>query len=104
MLSIVSTPSDRPAPTPPPELAARIVPILRDRDGHLTLVTMADGRVLKVFNIAWGQDAGEDYEHVTTNISPSIEGQVVDFFLTSEVANISIPAGGELLFVQAKRV
>jgi hypothetical protein len=84
-----------------PEHAARIIPLLRNRDGQLTIVTMSDGRVFKVFNVAWGKDEGEDYEHVTTNISPSIESQTVDLFLTSEVAGISVPESGELLWSRA---
>lgn len=59
---------------------------------------MADGRVLTVFNIAWGLDDGEDYEHLTTNISPGVEDASVDFFLTSEVRSVRAGESSELLW------
>ena len=61
---------------------------------------MADGQVLTVFNIAWGMDEGADYEHLTTNISPEVEGASVDFFLTSEVRNVTAPETGQLVWTR----
>ncbi|MFL6858067.1 MAG: hypothetical protein ACJ8EB_09195 [Allosphingosinicella sp.] len=81
-----------------PSRAAEIVPILRSRDGRPTAVVMDDGRVLTVLNIAWGMDEGEDYEHLTTNISPRLEGASIDFFLTSEVGSLAAPETGQLLW------
>lgn len=81
-----------------PSRAAEIVPILRKRDGRATSVTLTEGSVLTVFNIAWGSDEGEDYEHLTTNISPSIQGSSTDFFLTSDVWSVVAPEAGQLLW------
>ena len=81
-----------------PTRAAEIVPILRERDGRPTTVSMGDGRELTVFNIAWGIDEGEDYEHLTTNISPDVEGASIDFFLTSEVRSVTAPESGQPLW------
>jgi hypothetical protein len=53
---------------------------------------------LLVFNIAWGEDFGDDYEHVTTNISPSVEGTTVDLFFTDEVAEIVEAESGAVLW------
>ena len=83
---------------PSPGHAAEIIPLLRKRDGQSTIVTMVDGRVFEVFNIAWGLDDGADYEHVTSNISPSVEGRCVDFFLTNDVRSVTCPIAGELLW------
>lgn len=51
-----------------PGLGARIVGILQSRAGRETIIEMADGHRYVVFNICWGRDMGEDWEHVTTNI------------------------------------
>ena len=73
------------------ERAAKIVQLLSERDGVHTVVRMIDGRSFHVLNIAWGRDEGEDYEHVTTNISPPVEGQDIDFFLTGDVEKVIAP-------------
>ena len=84
-----------------PTHAAEIVPIMRGRDGRATIVTLADGRVFEVFNIAWGLDDGADYEHLTSNISPSIAGAEVNFFLTGDVRSVTCPEAGKLLWSSA---
>lgn len=84
--------------SPSPASAAKIVPILRERDGLPTTIELDDGRVLTVFNIAWGIDDGEDFEHLMTNISPEVDGASIDFFLTSEVRSVSAGESSELLW------
>lgn len=81
-----------------PSRAAEIVPILRQRDGEETIVTLTGGRVLTVFNIAWGIDEGEYYEHLTTNVSPRVEGVDADFFVTNEVRSVIVPETGQLVW------
>lgn len=72
--------------------------IIRERDGTETLVVLQDGRRLIVRDIAWGYDAGENWAHVTTNISPGFEGAVVDFFSTKEIVQVVDPANNETLY------
>jgi hypothetical protein len=43
-------------------------------------------------------DEGEDYEHLTTNISPKVEGANTDFFVTSEVRSVTVPETGQLVW------
>ncbi|MCB5170125.1 hypothetical protein LG634_35655 [Streptomyces bambusae] len=74
-----------------------ILQLLQDRDGLPSEVLLRDGVALTVFNIAWGYDIGDEYAHVTTNISPAVEGTTVDFFLTKSVAAILDPASGAVL-------
>jgi hypothetical protein len=63
--------------------------ILQERCGQWTLVQLGDGRRFRVFDIAWGRDMGDEYDHITTNISPGPSGEhTVDFFFASEVARI----------------
>jgi hypothetical protein len=62
-----------------------ILDVLQGRDGRLTIVRLEDGRRLRTFNIAWGYDRGDRFSHVTTNISPDVEGEAIDFFFTNEV-------------------
>ncbi|MFF9351545.1 hypothetical protein [Streptomyces sp. NPDC014734] len=53
--------------------------------------------MLTVFNIAWGYDLGDEYAHITTNISPDVDGESVDFFFTGSLAAIVDPASGSVL-------
>ena len=68
-----------------------LIKVLVKRDGEPTLAVLKDGRELKIWNIAWGYDLGEAYAHVTTNISPNIDGQTVDVFETHEVVALLHP-------------
>ena len=73
--------------------------MLRARDGLPTRVTLRDGRVFNVHNIAWGQDMGDPEYHITTNISPAPHStHVIDFFRTEDVASIGDPQSGTLYF------
>jgi hypothetical protein len=58
---------------------------LAQRDGVPSIVVFKDGREATIFNIAWGYDLGDEFAHITTNISPEVEGTKVDFFFTSEL-------------------
>jgi hypothetical protein len=86
--------------TPLPSVAAaRIIEVLRERDGMPTRVILADGRELDVHNIAWGQDIADPEFHVTTNISPApVVPHVIDIFSTGEVASIADPQSGRVHF------
>jgi hypothetical protein len=83
---------------PSPRHCRLIVPLLQSRDGEETLVILSQDRRLIVFDIAWGEDLGDDFEHITTNISPGVEGAVIDLFFTDEVVSIVDPKGGETLW------
>lgn len=50
-----------------------VITLLASRDGIPTVVTLNTGSQCTVHNIAWGYDVGDEYAHVTTNISPKIE-------------------------------
>ncbi len=69
------------------------------RCGQWTLVELCDGRQLQIFDIAWGRDSGADFDHITTNVSPGpSEDHTIDFFHTSEVAFMTDPSTGKILF------
>lgn len=73
--------------------------ILQERCGQWSVVHLFDGHRYRVFDIGWGRDMGDDYHHVTTNVSPGPSGEyTIDFFFTSEVARIEDAATGEVLF------
>ncbi|WP_305785544.1 hypothetical protein [Symbioplanes lichenis] len=80
--------------TQPPAL----VKLLHDRDGVETVVLLQDGRRLVVYDIAWGYDLGDQWAHVTTNISPGREGAAVDVFRTSEVVSVIDPDTGRTVY------
>lgn len=65
-----------------------LIQLLRERDGSRTIVDLRRNISLVVVNIAWGYDLGEPYAHVSTNISPIVEGEDFDFFHTYEVTRI----------------
>lgn len=69
-----------------------LIDLLLERDGRWTEVELHDGHRLRVLNIAWGYDEGDEYAHVTTNCSPSPGRRVpMDFFFTSDVARVIDP-------------
>jgi len=59
---------------------------------------LKSGSALRVYNIAWGYDLGDEYAHITTNISPSQDGASIDFFYTSDIAEIIDEDSGRIIF------
>jgi len=80
-------------------LDTEIIDLLRSRDSQPTEVHLRDGQILTVFDIAWGYDIGDQYAHVTSNVSPSVEGRSIDLFFTTEIEQIIDPESGTALFV-----
>ena len=78
------------------EQGKEVISVLRVRDGQMTIATLADGRIYRIMNIAWGRDDGADFDHVTTNMSPYITGLPNDFFHTSEIRSLRDEAGSVL--------
>jgi hypothetical protein len=72
----------------PEPVDTALLDLLRARDGLLTHVLLADGKRLPVYDIAWGYDMGDEHAHVTTNISPPVDGRPIHFFFTSEVTGL----------------
>ena len=68
------------------------------RDGSPLRAVLRNGNVLTVFNIAWGYDMGDEYAHVTSNVSPAVEGTAVDLFFTNDVDHVLDPATGVIVF------
>lgn len=83
---------------PSPDHCSLLVPLLQRRDGLETGVELSADRSQTVLNIAWGQDQGESYEHVSTNVSPEVPGASFDFFFTDEVSRVVDPATQEVLW------
>ena len=65
-----------------------IIDFFKGRDGFETKVELKNGRLISVWNIAWGYDIGDEYAHITTNISPNIDNATIDFFFTNEISKI----------------
>jgi hypothetical protein len=73
--------------------------LLKKRNGEPSEVTLASGRVVRVWNIAWGYDLGNPVAHITTNISPEPEEEhSVDCFDADEIVRIVDPDNGALWF------
>jgi hypothetical protein len=79
-----------------------IVDLLRSRDSLPTEIRIRDDKVFVAYDIAWGYDVGEEFAHVTTNISPGADGRSIDFFFTNDVERIVDPATGVVLFEAGK--
>lgn len=52
-------------------------------------IKLDDGRALRVLDVAWGYDMGDDHAHITTNVSPGDPGAEIDFFFTCEIEDVS---------------
>jgi hypothetical protein len=75
-----------------------LVDLLRQRDGASTTVIFKDDRRLEVRNVACGYDEGDEYAHISTNVSPQVTGVPFDFFFTSEVQTVLDPGTGARLW------
>jgi len=75
-----------------------LLALLQKRDGSPSQVVLRNGSLLTVFNVAWGYDMGDEYSHVTSNVSPTVEGSAVDLFFTNDVDQVLDPATGVILF------
>lgn len=82
---------------PPPRDEA-LLALFHAHDRSPLRVVLRSGSILTVFNIAWGYDSGDEYSHVTTNMSPDVEGSEVDFFFTDDVDRVLERGMGTLLF------
>ena len=82
-----------------PQAAANALAILRKRDSLPTDVRLSDGRSVRVLNVAWGRDLGDEFDHVTTNVSPSLDSEdTIDIFYTSEIEALSDPESGTQIY------
>jgi hypothetical protein len=73
--------------------------VLQERCGRWTTVELTENRSFRVFDIAWGRDMGDAFDHITTNISPGPkELHSMDFFFTSDVIRIIDSETGAVLF------
>ena len=82
-----------------PDQARQALGILRSRDGRQTEVILSSGRRIRVWNVAWGCDESDCFDHVTTNISPRpAEAHEIDFIFTGEISAIVDPFNDETLF------
>ena len=79
---------------------APILNLLAQRTGQPTIVKLFDGRELVAFDVAWGRDIGDLWEHVTTNCSPPQPGRPTDFFYMSDVISIVDPDTRKVLMEQ----
>jgi hypothetical protein len=81
-----------------------ILALLEARDGKRTEVRLKDGSQIAVFNITYGYDIGDDWAHITTNISPPTDGQKFSFFFTRDVECVMDPESKEEIFKNQKLV
>ena len=85
-------------------LDTSLISILRARDGVATEVQLRNGVSLRVWNIAWAYDDGDQWAHVASNVSPRIEGEALDFFSTSDVALVLDQATGAVLYLDVAQL
>lgn len=65
-----------------------LIETIRSQDGHELIIQLINGEIKTVWNIAWGYDNGDDFAHITTNISPAIKGASIDIFYSYDIARI----------------
>lgn len=75
---------------------AEVIATFRQFSGTPVTVELKNGERYRVLNIAWGYDCGEEHAHVTTNISPPVDGESIDVFSTSDVVAV-LSANGQAI-------
>jgi hypothetical protein len=85
-------------PEQPAPADSALIDLLRMRDGTVTAVHLATGDAFTVWNVAWGYDIGDAWAHVTSSVSPLVDGFAIDLFDTADVVRISDPADGLTLW------
>ena len=75
----------------PPPKDGTLIEILKKRDGQETVAVLEDGKRFTLWNIAWGYDMGDEFAHITTNLSPPDYALDTHFFFTSELAALIDP-------------
>ncbi len=85
-------------------LGAPIVKVLTARYGQCTIVRMASGEELTVYNgTGWGRDYGDMWEHVTAQVTPLSDPRRdfdTHFFYLSEVECLLDPDSRAVLISQ----
>ena len=66
----------------------KIIDFFKKQNGVETKVELKNGTIISIWNIVWGYDIGDEYAHITSNISPTIDNSTIDFFYTSDIKNI----------------
>lgn len=79
-----------------------IIEIFKTTDQIEKVVYLDNNLVLTVWNIAWGYDHGDEFAHITTNISPEITNCDIDYFCTNEIHKIEDRANGKTLYDREK--
>ncbi|ESY39083.1 hypothetical protein NKK48_12000 [Mesorhizobium sp. C386A] len=76
-----------------PRESEYVIKLLVSRNGSNSLVTLTSGTTHRVLNIVYGRDLGEQFDHISTNVTPPQEGLESDFFYASEVQEIAAEDG-----------
>ena len=79
-----------------------IIKIFKTTDQIEKMVFLDNNSVLTVWNIAWGYDIGDEFAHITTNISPEIKNSDIDYFYTNEIQKIEDLTNGKILYDREK--
>lgn len=79
-----------------------IIAIFKTTDQLEKAVYLDNNTILTVFNIAWGYDIGDEFAHITTNISPEILNSDIDYFYTNEIQKIEDRTNGKILYDREK--
>jgi hypothetical protein len=74
-----------------PGLGAPLLEVLVERRGQPTIVRLASGNDLIVYDVVWGRDLGDVWEHVTANASPPMPDREIETFWMSDVVSIVDP-------------
>ena len=84
-------------------LGAPVRKLLESRKGLRTVVRLASGEAIDVYDVSWGRDFGDVWEHVHTNVMPPTPDRSHHFFHLSEVESVCDPDTGEVLVAQQAR-
>jgi PAS domain-containing protein len=62
------------------------------------MLCLDDGTQIVAHNSAWGRDFGDEWEHLSLNVSPEIVDIDFEFVSAREIAEAVDTASGEVLY------
>lgn len=81
-----------------------IIQHLKRQDSRWTTIQLFGGEKIRIFNIAWGYDLGDEYAHITSNISPIQKSVNPHFFHTNEIVKIVDEESGRLVWKSKQKL
>lgn len=81
-----------------PGKGADLLRVLLGRVGVPTTLCLENGATATTRNCAWGRDVGDDWEHLSLNISPAMRPTKFGLLSARDVVRVIDPASGDVIY------